>query len=380
MTNDTSRFVASLPVARQFREAFDEKAHVPLPDDWIVAVTDVVRSRDQIAKGRYKAVNMAGVAMISAAMNELGFRDMPYVFGGDGAALALAPVEAETFAPVLSRLVIMAEEELDLELRAALVPVARIRADGFDVRIRPVRVSDSIVNYAFSGGGISHAEQLMKRGEYRVAKGPTGARPNLEGLSCRWTPIRAEGRKIVSLIVEPGREVAADSFEKEARQILSLLGMDGDGGSPIPQGGPGVTWPVEGSELEARATRGAQSLPAMRFKLWLGTLFAFFLFKTGISVGKFDPKRYQEVTGLNTDFRKMQDGLRMTVSLTPPELVRLETFLESRREKGMLRFGISLQDSAVLTCFVPSVMEDGHFHFLDGAGGGYAAAASAMRE
>jgi hypothetical protein len=323
---------------------------------------------------------MAGVAMISAAMNELGFRDMPYVFGGDGAALALAPVEAEAFAPVLSRLVIMAEEELGLELRAALVPVARIRADGFDVRIRPVRVSDSIVNYAFSGGGISHAEQLMKRGEYRVAKGSSGTRPNLEGLSCRWTPIRAEGRKIVSLIVEPGREVAADSFESEARQILSLLGMDGDGGSPIPKGGPGVTWPVEGSELEARATRGAQSLPAMHFKLWLGTLFAFFLFKTGISVGKFDPKRYQEVTGLNTDFRKMQDGLRMTVSLSPAELGRLETFLEARREKGMLRFGISLQDSAVLTCFVPSVMEDGHFHFLDGAGGGYAAAASAMRD
>jgi hypothetical protein len=379
LTNETSRFVASLPVARHFREAFDEKAHVPLPGDWVIAVTDVVRSRDQIAQGRYKAVNMAGVAMISAAMNELGFRDMPYVFGGDGAALALAPAEAEAFAPVLSRLVVMAEEELGLELRAALVPVARIRADGFDVRIRPVRVSDSIVNYAFSGGGISHAEQLMKRGEYRVAKGSSGTRPNLEGLSCRWTPIGAEGRKIVSLIVEPGRGVASDSFESEARQILSLLGMDGDGGSPIPKGGPGVTWPVEGSELEARATRGAQSLPAMRFKLWLGTLFAFFLFKTGISVGKFDPKRYQEVTGLNTDFRKMQDGLRMTVSLTPAELARLETFLEARREKGMLRFGISLQDSAVLTCFVPSVMEDGHFHFLDGAGGGYAAAASAMR-
>jgi hypothetical protein len=322
---------------------------------------------------------MAGVAMISAAMNELGFRDMPYVFGGDGAALAIAPAQAQAIAPVLARLVTMAEEELELELRAALVPVARIRRDGFDVRVRPVRVSDAIVNFAFSGGGIAHAEKLMKAGEYRIDKAGPGSRPNLDGLSCRWTPVSAEGRKIVSLIVEQGEMRDAAGYQSTTGRLLSMLGMDGDGGSPIPAGGPGVSWPVAGSELEARATRGGKSRISKRIELGLSTLFAYFVFRTGISVGGFSPKRYQAVTGLNTDFRKVQDGLRMTVSLAPTELARIETFLESERSKGMIRYGMSVQDSALLTCYVPSVMEDGHFHFLDGAGGGYAAAASAMR-
>ncbi|HSO47852.1 MAG TPA: DUF3095 family protein [Rhizobiaceae bacterium] len=377
--NDTARFVRALPVARHFTEAFDEAGHAGVPDDWVVAVTDVVRSRDQIAKGRYKAVNMAGVAMISAAMNELSSRDLPYVFGGDGAAMVLSPAEAQAFSPVLSRLVTMAEEELELELRAALVPVSRIRADGFDVRMRPVRVSDAITNYAFTGGGISHAEKLMKAGEYRVAKGAPGSRPDLTGLSCRWTPVSAEGRSIVSLIVERGEAATSDSFSDIIRQLLALLDMDGDGGSPIPPGGPNVRWPVAGADLEARATRGDRSLLAMRLQLFFTTLFAFFLFKTGIKVGEFNPAHYQSMTGLNTDFRKVQDGLRTTVSLAPHEQERLETFLELQRQKRLIRYGISVQDSALLTCYAPSVMEDGHIHFLDGAGGGYSAAASAMR-
>ncbi len=69
------------------------------------------------------------------------------------------------------------------------------------------------------------------------------------------------------------------------------------------------------------------------------------------------------MTGLNTDFRKVQDGLRTTVSIAPHEQERLETFLELQREERLIRYGISVQDSALLTCYAPSVMEDGHFHF-----------------
>lgn len=377
--NNTESFVRTLSTARHFADAFEESAHAPVPDDWMVAVTDVVRSRDQIAKGRYKAVNMAGVAMISAAMNALGSRELPYAFGGDGAVMALAPREAEALNPVLASLVTMAQEELELELRAALVPVSRIRSDGFDVRIRPVRVSEAITNYAFSGGGISHSEKLMKAGEYRVARAAPGSRPDLTGQSCRWTPVSAKGRSIVSLIVERGEAADAESFSQAVRQLLGLLGMEGDGGSPIPSGGPHVGWPVSGAELEARATHGKGSLPARRIQLFFATLFAFLLFRTGIKVGGFDPAHYQAVTGLNTDFRKVQDGLRMTVSMTAREQERLETFLELKRSERLLRYGLSIQESALLTCYAPSVMDDSHFHFLDGAGGGYAAAAAAMR-
>ena len=380
LTNETASFTQSLTTAPRFADAFDEASYVPVPDSWVVAVTDVVRSRAHIEAGRYKAVNMAGVAMISAAMNELGSHDMPYVFGGDGAAMVFAPQQAAAMASVLARVITMVGEELELELRAALVPVSRIRKDGFDVKVEAVRVSAAMINFAFTGGGVSHAEKLMKQGEFRIEKAQPGARPDLTGLSCRWTPIKPEGRKIVSIIAEAGAGVTAAGFAKQARLLLALLGMEGDGGSPIPRKGPGVGWPVKGMELEARATRAGKSLGAMRLRLLLQSLFAWVLFKTGISIGGFNPARYQEVTGLNTDFRKVQDGLRMTVSLSPPELSRLEAFLEAARHAKHLRYGLAVQDSAILTCYVPSVMDDNHFHFLDGAGGGYAAAATAMRD
>jgi hypothetical protein len=95
-------------------------------------------------------------------------------------------------------------------------------------------------------------------------------------------------------------------------------------------------------------------------------------------VGSFDPVRYKQFTSLNTDYRKFQDGLRVTVSLDDAELKRVTDFLGRERDAGTVRYGLCIQDSAILTCYVPSVMSDTHFHFLDGAGGGYAEAAENM--
>ncbi|GIL01257.1 MAG: hypothetical protein BroJett030_11560 [Alphaproteobacteria bacterium] len=376
MTNETFAFTRALPLPGEFDEAFDVDSFVALPDDWLVAVTDVTASREAISAGRYKAVNMAGVAMISAVMNALGGQDIPYIFGGDGAAVALAPSEREAVARVLAACVTFVEEDLDLALRAALVPVARLRADGFDVRVRRLRLSDALDNYAFLGGGLSEAEKRMKAGLLAVAKAPPGTRPDLTGLSCRWTPIREAGRSIVSLIVEPAPGLSAERFASIERRLLALAGGEGGRLSPMPPSGPGVEWPPVGLELEARATRGRLALPVRRVVLHLSSLLAWFLFRTGTPFGSFDPNRYRRYTSLNTDFRKVQDGLRMTLSLDRAALDRLRALLDEEQSNGAVRFGLCVQDSAVLTCYVPSLSSDAHYHFLDGAGGGYAGAAS----
>lgn len=376
MTNETFAFTRALPPPGEFDEAFDVDSFVALPDDWLVAVTDVTASREAISAGRYKAVNMAGVAMISAVMNALGGQDIPYIFGGDGAAVALARSEREAVARVLAACVTFVEEDLDLALRAALVPVARLRADGFDVRVRRLRLSDALDNYAFLGGGLSEAEKRMKAGLFAVAKAPPGTRPDLTGLSCRWTPIREAGRSIVSLIVEPAPGLSAERFASIERRLLALAGGEGGRLSPMPPSGPGVEWPPVGLELEARATRGRLALPVRRVVLHLSSLLAWFLFRTGTPFGSFDPNRYRRYTSLNTDFRKVQDGLRMTLSLDRAALDRLRALLDEEQANGAVRFGLCVQDSAVLTCYVPSLSSDAHYHFLDGAGGGYAGAAS----
>ena len=42
-------------------------------------------------------------------------------------------------------------------------------------------------------------------------------------------------------------------------------------------------------------------------------------------------------------------------------------------------YGTFRQSGAQVTCFAPSYSDRGHLHFVDGAGGGYAMAASAMK-
>ena len=379
MAVETELFTKALPVGKNFRSVLDGASYRPAPDGWLIAVSDVAGSRKAIAEGRYKAVNMAGVAMISAIINALDTQELPFVFGGDGAAVICAPSDRAIVADVLAKTVTWVAEELGLVLRAALVPVSRVREDGFDVLVQAVRVSDAVNNYAFRGGGVSHAEALMKSGLFPVEQAPPASKPDLSGLSCRWTPVMAEAGNVVSIIIEAG-ESAAEISPQNAAEFLDLAGMSRQrSGSPMPVSGPGTAWPPEGLDLEARASRQNVSLGVYKARLYLTTLFAWILFKTGMSFAGFDPKRYREVTSLNTDYRKFQDGLRVTVSLDDGELKQLTGFLESERMAGHLRYGLCVQDSAVLTCYVPSVTSDAHFHFLDGAGGGYAQAATNMK-
>ena len=53
--------------------------------------------------------------------------------------------------------------------------------------------------------------------------------------------------------------------------------------------------------------------------------------------------------------------------------------LDVAEASGIISYGLFEQDAALLTCIVPSVMEDDHFHYVDGAGGGYAMAASELK-
>jgi hypothetical protein len=368
VTSPTTDFVDALPVLEQFVFAIPRENYKPIPSDWYVAVTDVVQSRAAIKDGRYKAVNMAGVSMISAVMNALGHQTLPYIFGGDGAAIAFSPGDLDVVQTALSQTRSWVRRDLDLELRAAIVPMADIHAGGQDVLVTSVRVSDTLSNFAFIGGGIAWAETAMKAGRYEVAYADAEASPDLSGLSCRWTPIEEEGSKIVSLILEPV-EGANEIDHQLIDDIFKFLGADTPEASPLPKSGLGFKWPPKNLDLEAKASGMGKTT------LYLVTLIAWLLDKTGIPLGKFDPKHYRQVTALNTDYRKIQDGIRMTVSLSEAQVKSLRTTLEKHQADGKLRFGICEQDQAVLTCFVPSIMDDNHFHFLDGAGGGYAAAA-----
>ena len=83
--------------------------------------------------------------------------------------------------------------------------------------------------------------------------------------------------------------------------------------------------------------------------------------------------------GVKLDFRKFDDGLKMTIDIDPVRLARIEALLEDATARGVCQFGLHRQSSALVTCIVPSLMSGDHMHFIDGASGGYAQAASQMK-
>jgi hypothetical protein len=181
----------------------DPALYAPLPVDWIVGVADIVDSTKAIADKRYKAVNMAGAAVIAAVTNALEGREFPFVFGGDGASFAVAPGDLDRARDALAATAAWVREDLDLVMRVALVPVADIRAQGLDVRVARFAPSPNVSYAMFSGGGLGWAEAAMKRGEFTVPQAPGGTQPDLSGLSCRFQDFPSLRGLILSVLVVP---------------------------------------------------------------------------------------------------------------------------------------------------------------------------------
>src|SRR3954454_9122153 len=128
MQGGSDGFYGSIPVFRGFGSLMDPALYSPLPDDWTVGVADIVESTKAIANQRYKAVNMAGAAVIAAVTNALDGREFPFVFGGDGASFAIAPADLARAREALAATAAWVREDLELSMRVALVPVKDIRA------------------------------------------------------------------------------------------------------------------------------------------------------------------------------------------------------------------------------------------------------------
>jgi len=376
--NGTEKFYGTIPVFRGFSRLMDPALYAPLPGDWSIGVADIVESTKAIAQARYKAVNMAGASVIAAVTNALEGREFPFVFGGDGASFAVAPDDLERAREALAATAAWVKEDLDLVMRVALVPVAAIRTQGLDVRVARFGPSPNLSYAMFSGGGLGWAEAAMKRGEFAVEMASPGTQPDLSGLSCRFEEMPAVRGLILSVLVMPAPGADASAFRRLIEEIVTLVERSPDSGRPVPSGGPPLRWPPAGFEFEARAQRGG-SLLRRRASVLVYTLFAFLLFRFGISVGGFAPEIYLRQVVENSDFRKYDDGLRMVLDCTPELERSLSERLAAAASAGIAKYGLHRQDAAMMTCFTPSVMRSDHVHFIDGARGGYASAAVALK-
>jgi hypothetical protein len=368
-------FFETLPTFQEFSGVADQRNYRPLPEDWSLATADIVSSTRAIERGEYKAVNMAGASVISAVLNALGHRKIPFVFGGDGALLAVPQSDVEKTREALALTQVWVKEDLGLDLRAAIVPMSDIRKHGHDVRVARFRASSNVAYAMFLGGGASWAETQMKAGKYAVPKAPPQSRPDLTGLSCRWDPIAAKNGEIVSIIVAPVAEEKSAEFSKLVDEIIGIVQGEDQAGLPVPRK---FGFPPKGLKYEVLATRRGSPL-ARKLHILAESLVGWLVFRTNMKIGRFDAAVYKTDVAQNTDFRKFDDGLKLTVDITPERAQRLEERLKQASQAGLCRYGLHRQNSALMTCFVPNPFARDHFHFIDGATGGYAMAAANMK-
>ena len=372
------RWIETVPTLDHFAQVVDPSRYIRLPDDWYVCVSDVVDSTGAIDSGRYKAVNLAGAATISAVANALHGDLRLFAFGGDGARLAVPPEHAQVVSDSLSRVAMWAARDLHLTLRTGMMTVAEVRSANADVRVALWRASEEVRYTLFSGEGMDWAEQQLKAGSIRLSPANMDEEPDLTGLSCQWGPIQARQGKIVSLIVKRGSKASDASFGLVVSQAIAII--EGKHSfNPVPVEGPNVRWPSDAIALQSRIADAGSTIWRRRISVVLNAAFAWFVFKLGIRLGRFDPKRYRREMAVNTDFRKFDDALMMTVDCAPDAIAQLENLLEAAAAKGVVRFGLHLQDSALMTCIAPSVVASDHMHFVDGADGGYASAARQLK-
>ena len=181
---------------------------------------------------------------------------------------------------------------------------------------------------------------------------------------------------VLSLIVAPRGDDAR--YAMLVQDIVSSALDPARSVRPITVEGLGVAGPETAIGLETLAI-AASGVP--RWKAWAtaagGYLAGYAFHRFKLKAGGFDAALYAADVVANADFRKFDDGLRMTLDCTPAFVDALEARLAEAGD--FANWGLFRQKAAQLTCFVPSITERGHVHFVDGADGGYAMAATAMK-
>jgi len=276
----------------------------------------------------------------------------------------------------LAKTAAWAEDALGLTLRTAVIPIADIRAQHLDVLVARFAPSSNVTYAMFAGGGLAWAERKLKQGGYIVPRAPMGVTADLTGLSCQFAPISTKHGLILSLIVVPRDDPT--SFGELIQELLRILRSDGPGLHPLPAEAPLPAWDAD--HLDHAIKTGSRKMPFAAWAAkclsailaWIGTLL-------GIPVGGFHQARFWRKLVENTDFRKFDDGLRMTVDCSSELADIVDERLEDAQRRGVCFFGTHRQSAANLTCFVPSPTRANHVHFVDGASGGYAFAAANLK-
>lgn len=383
--DDTTRFYDTVPYLATFDAAFDDAQYRDVPDDWLVVVTDVVKSTAAIAEGKYKEVNTAGCLPAVALANMFQGLDFPFLFDGDGMKALVPPTVESSVRDLLADSRRTVREVMGLALRVGIVPVADLSRSGVRLRIARLRVSDRYVQAMFSGSGIDTAEALIKgpgADRYLIPEAHRASdSANFAGYTCRWRDIPGRGGNVIALIVKPTGTVP-DALPNALRAVMSAYEERTDDRNPLT---------IEGFHMAGGERRRLEARISAKRRRGIGYLFHHL--RIGFEVlavrliltlniplranGK-QMNRVREECLASSDFRKYDGTLKMVVSGTREQTDRIEAKLEKMHTVGQIYYGLHRSDRTVLTCLL-HFGSGSEVHFVDAADGGYAVASRQLK-
>jgi len=371
----SSSFFSALPAIERFQDVVDPANHHAVPDDWDIVVADVAGSTKAIEDGRYKDVNALGVACIAAIRNAVPDIELPFVFGGDGATLLTPSSEREAVLAALSGTRHRSEDCFDMKLHAGVVPIKTLVDGGHPVAVARYRLSEKVVVACLSGSGVTVAEKWIKARDPRAFDPEPGGSADFSGFECRWIPVKSRHGQVVSLLVQAGDP------STYAELVDRLERVTDDAANPVHPSSLVLSANPKSFTQEARLLSGARS----GLKYGLALLQAVLLGRVGatlLSLGLFAAgfpgATYRDQVTAHTDFRKFDEILRMVLDLSDAQLSELQAWLSARQAEGKLIYGLHQAPASLMTCLIDE--HDGvHFHFVDGADGGYALAAKSLK-
>ena len=383
--DDTTRFYDTVPYLATFDAAFDDAQYRDVPDDWLVVVTDVVKSTAAIAAGKYKEVNTAGCLPAVALANMFQGLDFPFLFDGDGMKALVPPTVESSVRDLLADSRRTVREVMGLALRVGIVPVADLSRSGARLRIARLRVSDRYVQAMFSGSGIDAAEALIKgpgADRYLIPEAHRASdSANFAGYTCRWRDIPGRGGNVIALIVKP-TGTAPDALPNALRAVMSAYEERTDDRNPLT---------IEGFHMAGGERRRLEARISAKRRRGIGYLFHHL--RIGFEVlavrliltlniplranGK-QMNRVREECLASSDFRKYDGTLKMVVSGTREQTDRIEAELEKLHTAGQIYYGLHRSDRTVLTCLL-HFGSGSEVHFVDAADGGYAVASRQLK-
>lgn len=343
-------------------------------------ISDVEDSTGAIDRGDYKSVNMVGAASIVAVLNACEGLEVPFMFGGDGGVVVVPPDQLKSAKTRLGALQDRSPSLFGLTLRAAAIPVAELRKAGRNLQVCKFKLMGENHLAMFAGGGLELADQWLKAEDddrFHLKPGEAGRSLDLEGLSCRWQPLKSLSGVMLTVIVQNSRQGTTSQL---SHAIAKILG-----------GSINDFAPVQNTNLKLGSVfsksfsmeRAALKSTKGRYMAYLWTVFTAlaqrFADKGNKTLGHYNPEKYRNEMKANTDFRKFDGALRMVIDVTETQAGALEALLEQGYQSGQLTYGTWRSDAALMTCLLFDMAQSLHVHFIDGSDGGYTRAAKAMK-